>query len=330
MKKNLLRFVFPLLALVIVLAFWSWRTGLFRPAPEKRVVAVVNGRKLTYGDFSRRFAPFLSSLRLSPSDRRSLREIKTRFLAKMTDTELLRQEAAARGITVLPQEVEKELAAFREDLASEEEARGGTASGKASTDEERISQWREDFTDKLMLSRLMQEVTGTVDVSGEEVRRYYEGNPIEFNRPPMARARQIVTLREEEARQLRSRALAGEDFAALARSSIAPEAEKGGDLGLFALGEMPEEIDTTVFSLAPGQTSRVIRSPYGWHVIRVEERLPARTISLDDAAPGIREKLSLARREEAFTRWFPSLRGKAKIVLYPENLEDPSADENLQ
>jgi parvulin-like peptidyl-prolyl isomerase len=321
-RKNLILAVLSVLALVFVSAFWSRRTAFFRPAPEMRVVAVVNGQKLTYGEFSRRFTPFLASLRLPASDRRSLDEVKARFLAKMADTELLRQEAAARGIAVPPEEVDRELEALRSDLAA------GGEGGGARADEERISQWRGELTDKLLLSRLMQAVTGTVSVSDDEVRRYYEGNPIEFNRPPMARARQIVTAREEEARQLRRRTLEGEDFAVLARSSIAPEAEKDGDLGLFAQGEMPEEIDAVVFSLAPGQVGRVVKSPYGWHVIRVEERLPARTLSLADAAPAIRDKLAVSRREEAFARWFPSLRGKARIVLHPENLEDPDADEN--
>ncbi len=320
MKKNLARAAFLLPALAVVLAFWSWRSGFFRPAPEKRVVAVVNGQKLLYGEFSRRFTPFLVSLRLPATDRRSLSEVKARFLAKMADTELLRQEAAARGVVVPPEEVERELAALRSDLAA------GGEGGESKADEEKISQWRGELTDKLLLSRLMQAVTGTVSVSDGDVRLYYDGNPIEFNRPPMARARQIVTAREEEARRLRSRALAGENFAALARSSIAPEAGKDGDLGLFAQGEMPEEIDAAVFSLAPGQVGRVVKSPYGWHVIRVEERLPARTLSLADATPAIRDKLVLARREEAFARWFPALRGKAKIVLHPENLEDPAAD----
>jgi foldase protein PrsA len=326
MKKP---FLFAVVAALLAAAlFVLWQKGvILRPDPGKRVVATVNGRDITFREFSLRFAPFLASLKLSPGDRRPVATLGARYLAKLADTELLRQEAASRGILVTPEEIEKELAPLCQDLAGADDP--ASAAGRDEAQQrEKLSQWKADLADRLLLAKLTEAVAGTVSVTDDEVKAYYTANPAEFNRPPMARARQIVTSTEAEARAIRQRALNGEEFAALAAASIAPEGAKGGDLGLFAQGEMPEEIDLAVFILPAGAVSQVIKSPYGYHVIRVEERLPARTLTLADATGEIRARLAAARREEAFARWLPAARAGAKITLFPERLEEPAPDES--
>ena len=126
---------------------------------------------------------------------------------------------------------------------------------------------------------------------------------------------------EKEVRQqiedIRNRALAGEDFAALAIAhSRGPGADQGGDLGFFKRGQMSKEIDDTAFSLKPGEISQPFRNNAGIHLIKVEERItPTSTPSSASAKkspnsidPAVAEKIKQRLYNEAlqqrYQRWF--------------------------
>lgn len=93
-----------------------------------------------------------------------------------------------------------------------------------------------------------------------------------FRLPPDATPAQrdsLLTL----ARRVREQAAGGADFAALARQhSQDVTAQQGGDLGLFGRGQMVEPFEEAAFSLAPGQVSEIVETPFGLHIIKVEER----------------------------------------------------------
>jgi parvulin-like peptidyl-prolyl isomerase len=99
---------------------------------------------------------------------------------------------------------------------------------------------------------------------------------------------------------------AGEDFAELARtySDDTYSAEKGGDLGWFGRGQMVPEFEEAAFALQPGQVSEPVKTVYGYHLIKVEERDPARPLD---------EFTLLQRKYEAFNAWLSQVRSQAKI-----------------
>ena len=87
------------------------------------------------------------------------------------------------------------------------------------------------------------------------------------------RAAQIVVRDRDLVAGILKRLKAGEDFDKVAREvSIGPEAARGGDLGFFERGMMPEAIDRVVFSLPVGKISGVVQSPYGFHIFKVLDR----------------------------------------------------------
>ena len=134
-------------------------------------------------------------------------------------------------------------------------------------------------------------------------------------------ARQIVVATEEEADALRSRILKGEDFEELARvHSLSPDAKEGGDLGVFSKGQMPEEFDQVVFRYRSGTRSKVVQSPYGFHLFKVEERFPPRSPDLEEVRDEISSRIFLKRQEAFFKEWMDSLKKQAKITIFPENL----------
>jgi peptidyl-prolyl cis-trans isomerase D len=136
----------------------------------------------------------------------------------------------------------------------------------------------------------------------EGMRALYEERREEFDRPERVRARHILvrvvqgaTPEVEDSARARTEAIlervrGGEDFAKVAQeeSDDPGTAAKGGDLGFFARGQMVPEFEQAAFSLEPGTLSGVIRSSFGFHILRVEERQAAELVPYEE----VREELA--------------------------------------
>jgi peptidyl-prolyl cis-trans isomerase C len=175
----------------------------------------------------------------------------------------------------------------------------------------------------MMIERLIaRDATRKVRVSAAEIRRYYQDNPQEFERPEQVRVRQIVVDSAEEAQRILEK-LQNEkaDFAALARTrSTAPEAAEGGDLGYFAMGEMPGEFNV-VFGLPKGGVSNVVKSPYGYHIFKLEDRRKAGRLPLEAASAEIARRLEQRKQDEQYKQWLKELRARTKFVVNYQGLQ---------
>jgi len=148
-------------------------------------------------------------------------------------------------------------------------------------------------------------------VHDRSVERYYERNrDTQYTTPMRVHARHILkqvpadatpeqeAAARQAAEQLRQQALQGADFAKLAREhSDGPTAKSGGDLGFFRRDEMVPAFADVAFALEPGQTSEVVRSQFGFHVIRVVAVEPAKVKPLDEVRKDIEAELLTARAE---------------------------------
>jgi len=287
--------------------------------PEKKLVAIVNGNPITFDEFQEKYRRFTLRFNLPEGAApEAANELKMSFLNKQIETELLKQEAEFRSLTVTDEELDREIIQLKEDYPKD------TLNEALERIGMQLEQWKEDRREKLLIDKLIQqEIDSIIHVSDQEVMDYYTKNKDEFKRPQMVRARQIVVATEEEAKSIRSRLLKREDFAEMARLySLSPDAEQGGDLGTFAKGQMPEEFDKIVFRYRVGSISKVVQSPYGFHIFKVEKRMPPRTLPLEDVQVEIRKSIFQARQETFFQEWLNSLKKQAKITIYPENLKD--------
>jgi len=175
--------------------------------------------------------------------------------------------------------------------------------------------YQKETSQSLLLHKLLKrEVVDRIAVSREEVEKYYQEHPQEFRKPEEVRVRQIVTTTEEEAADLRKQILRGASFEELARKhSLGPEASEGGDLGYFPRGLMPPAIEEACFKLYSSHVSRVVTSPYGYHLFQLVDRRPARELTLQDAWQEIVHKLTLEKTREAEDYYIRSLRESARI-----------------
>ena len=117
-------------------------------------------------------------------------------------------------------------------------------------------------------------------VPPDDIQRYYNDNIQQYQTPEQVRASHILLKidgKDEAAVRKRAEALlaqvkGGADFAALATKESEDEGSKasGGDVGLFGRGRMVPEFETAAFAMQPGQTSDLVRSQFGFHIIRVD------------------------------------------------------------
>jgi peptidyl-prolyl cis-trans isomerase D len=144
-----------------------------------------------------------------------------------------------------------------------------------------------------------------VAVSQEEIKAYYDVNVDDFVIQEEVRTRHILIKvasdaapeKIEEARKraegILAKAKGGEDFAALAEKySEGPTAKKGGDLGYFPRGRMVREFEDVAFSLQPGELSPVVRTQFGFHIIKVEGVREERVQGLDEVRKSIESTLT--------------------------------------
>jgi peptidyl-prolyl cis-trans isomerase D len=151
-------------------------------------------------------------------------------------------------------------------------------------------------------------------VAEAEVEKYYAERGSEFERPPQVRAAHVLVRipdtggseAEDKARakiaDVIKRAKAGEDFAKLAREISEDPGSKtnGGDLGLIRKGEMVPQFEQAAFAMKAGELSaEPVRTPFGYHAIKVTEVQPGGKTPLKDVAGQIRDRLSAEAADRA-------------------------------
>ena len=155
-----------------------------------------------------------------------------------------------------------------------------------------------------------QEYESKVVVQSVDLKSYYQMDTERFSEPKKVKARHILLKvaktdppEKEQAVKKRAEELLqklknGEDFAKLAeKNSEDPgSAAKGGDLGYFKQGDMVKPFDEVAFALKPGQLSELVRTPYGFHIIRVEEVKESHTKTFEEVKAILEKEL---RQEEA-------------------------------
>jgi peptidyl-prolyl cis-trans isomerase C len=162
---------------------------------------------------------------------------------------------------------------------------------------------------------LAAEIGARVAVTDEEVSAYYREHAAEFAVPEEVVLRQILVPTANEARDaLRRLRKDPKAFELLAQTvSRGPEASRGGLMGRFARGQLPPELEEAAFALQAGQTSPIVQTGLGHHVLRVESRTPAHALSLAEAREHVRARLLAARSARAQRDFVAGLMSRAKV-----------------
>jgi len=183
---------------------------------------------------------------------------------------------------------------------------------------------------KIMISRLLNdEIDGNITVTEEDVAGYYNANKDKFVTPEVFRASHILVAEEKEARDIRSELLKGADFEGLAMDkSIDPTGKVGGDIGYFTKGQLLPQIEETCLKLEPGQISDVVKTKFGYHVIKLTEKREPRTRDLAEVHDAIKQSLERNKKQMMFNEYVEKLKGKSTIIINDKLVESISENKN--
>ncbi len=242
-------------------------------------------------------------VRIEPDRPRS--DLLVEELDRLISDQVVLNRADARRVRVYEAEVDERMRFLF----------GGETEGN--TPEFKAQVYRQMRIDRITLLELAKRL----HVSEDAIADYFEQHRERFDSPEKVVIRHILLQDAKRARAISAELRGGADFGELARrESIAPEAETGGLLPPFAHGEMPEVFDRA-FEIPAGALSDAIESPFGFHLFRVEQRVPARSASLDDAGEEIRQILEQRRLEVLRSEWLRQLRRAAEIEVHERALD---------
>ncbi len=264
-------------------------------ATEDKTIVSVNGEKITKGKLDTR----LEGQSGKPT------------LQQMVDTSLVLQYGKSQNITVTDAEIQDQLNQLEQRFPPGQFETILKNQGLTMDDAKNIER---------VQIIIKKAVDKQVNISDAQVADFYAKNKSQYNTPEQIRARHILVKTKPEADAVEAQLRSGANFATLAQKvSIDPGSKaQGGELGWFGPTQMVKPFSDAAFSMSVGQISQPVQTPFGWHVIQVEEKRPAHTASLAEAAPKVRQMLLQQAEAAQSGPFIESLRAKANIQIYDD------------
>jgi len=268
-------------------------------------------------------------------------QMERQILEQLIQVQLLQAKATEADKATGKALAEKRLAEATTRLGSEE-ALNRQLKLMGATREEVLAKWTESATAETVLKRDLK-----VDVTDADAKKYFDDNPARFEEPEMVRASHILLMttdpktnteltdeqkaaKRKQMEGLLKRARAGEDFAKLAKeySEDPSSKDKGGEYK-FPRNQMVPEFEAAAFSLATNQVSDIVTTRFGYHIIKLSEKIPAKKVDYDKAASDIKEGLTQQALQKQFPDYLAKLKTEAGVEILDEKLKaqelpDPS------
>jgi peptidyl-prolyl cis-trans isomerase C len=251
-----------------------------------KVMAEVNGGSITTGDFERELKnlpEYLKAMADTPQGRKEM-------LDTMVIRELILQQAAKDGLDKGP-EIEEKLQDLRKRLIVE--------------------------------SFLKKKVETESNVSDEDLKKFYEQNKDKFKAGEQVKASHILVKTEKEAKDILAQIKSGGNFEELAKkNSVDSSAAKGGDLGWFGKGSMVPAFEKAALALKEGQVSEVVKSDFGFHIIKLTGKRAAGIRPFEEVKEQIKGAIMPSKQQEVFQKIKEELKKTAKITIKEDVVND--------
>ena len=249
---------------------------------DGKVLAMVNDTKITAADLQKEIEqlPFHSRSSLANG------QGQERLLEEMIKRELLVHEAERRELDSQP-EIKERLEESRRSI--------------------------------LLNALLTQEILNQVQVTDADVRAYFDKHRDELETGEI-HLKQILVKDPKEAEEIHARLLKKEGFEELAKQYSADKATgaKGGDLGFVSRGQMTPELERAAFSLKPQEISQVIKTPKGYHILKLLERKRTVTLKYEQVKDRLQPFAQADKQRERLEGWIKELRRSSKVKVYED------------
>ncbi len=181
---------------------------------------------------------------------------------------------------------------------------------------------QQELITRYRVEKLLGKVSAKVaPPKNKDISDYYLKNKEQFATPEAVHAAHIVKNIDENTDEAAARAAieqaeaelkAGATFEELA-DKLSDCPGRGGDLGFFPRGQMVEEFEDVVFAMQPGEVSPIFRSPFGFHIAKLYERVPEGTRDLSEVKGQISQTLHEQKRQRAIEQFLDKLMNAAKV-----------------
>jgi foldase protein PrsA len=263
-------------------------------------VAAVNGQNISRADFDHK-------LESSP--------VAKQVLGQMVQQQLIDQYARDKKVDVSQADIDKKEADTKAKMQPGQYEQILKQQNLSEADVQNI------FRQQLILEKA---VAPQVHVSESDIKAYFDKNRTQFDKPEQVRARHILVADPAKAKEVLAKLKAGGSWDALAKqySTDPSSKDKGGELGFFGRGQMVPAFQDAAFGAKVGQIVGPVKSPFGYHIIQVEEKKPAQKASLASAHDTIKTQLTAQQQGTAVPAFLQQLKSNAKIDVYDDRYKD--------
>lgn len=286
---------------------------------NKDIAAKVNGEVIKKSEVDAQVKQYMDAVQkqsqqtggktATPSEK----EIHERVVENLINGALIRQAAAEEGIKVTQKDIDEQIASIRKNFP-DQKAFDNALKQSGMT----LEQLKEQIRDQLLITRLKEKLTKDIAVTDDEIEDYYKNNKAQFKESAAVRASHILFGPDDKktAEKVLKEIKAGSNFGELAKkySKDPASAAKGGDLGWPTTPYVPE-FQEACDKLKKGQLSGLVKTTYGWHIIKVTDSRKSRQKPVDEVREQVRQMLQAQKSQEAFTKLLEDLRKKAQIEI---------------
>jgi parvulin-like peptidyl-prolyl isomerase len=282
-----------------------------------------------YAQYGQDFSKFLQG----PAGIERRLQLQSRVIDDLLRKRLIAQEIERRRIVISPTDIDDRTEIeweriLRQNNLTEEQAQE-ILKRQGRTLESFKKELRQAVELHLQTERLRDLVVGPIEPTDQELSAYLEEHREDYDTPEEVHARHIlirvpegaseaeIAQAKKQIEDIKKELENGADFAELAKkySQDPGSAPNGGDLGFFSRGRMVQEFEDAAFSLEPGQISDPVRTQFGFHLIKVEEKKPAQHPELAQIRERVLQDYIEAERDRRFEKFYAELKAHAKIFI---------------
>lgn len=275
---------------------------------SRAIILKVNQKTLSVEEFSNQLLEkikYFDALTIKQPD--FIGQIKKTLVNEFIVRALAEDYAKKNNIFVKTEDLEKEVTKIRSGYPDDLTFQQSLAQEKIT-----FTEWKKQILYLLLQKKIQEHLNKEVSPpSTKELKDYYDRHKKDFHLSESRKLQQIVANTKVDAEIMLKKLKKGRKIEDLVKFSITPDANNEGRLGWVEKGESP--IFDQVFSLKPGQYSPIIKSEYGFHIIKVLDKQSSRQLSLNQAKKEIEKILVDQKEQNLYSKWLDEQIRKSKI-----------------
>lgn len=182
--------------------------------------------------------------------------------------------------------------------------------------EDEFIQVVEKTKESMLKTYALGKLLATAELKDEDIKKFYEKNKDAFKQGESADASHILVEEEDKAREIYEKIKNGGDFEELAKEySTCPSKEKGGNLGTFTKGQMVKEFEDAVFENEVGTITEPVKTQFGYHIIKINQKNDASELSFDEVKDRIVEQVRRQKEQEIYNKRITELKDKYEVKM---------------